>query len=131
MNLIGKVKGEMIDGIGRRHTVTSNSIAFKNWTIGRFQHRNLSNRIHLEELRSFCGDKHLEIRGQFQFDATVLCRDETLVNIFVSSGCVQDLHRNQCIKFSFMLNWQNTGLVIWGNGKVESRKETDQSHFLS
>jgi len=22
-------------------------------------------------------------------------------------------------------------MVIWGNGKVESRKETDQSHFLS
>ena len=62
-------------------------------------HTYLSKRIHFEELRRFVGNRYFEI-GKFQLDTTVLCCDESLVNIFVSFGCVQDLHMNieHCIQ---------------------------------
>jgi hypothetical protein len=51
----------------------------------------LSNRVHLEKLRSFVGNTHLKIWNQLNLDAGVFSGNQSLVSILVFLGSVKDL----------------------------------------
>jgi hypothetical protein len=57
----------------------------------------LSNRVHLEKLRSFVGDTHLKIWNLLNLDTDIFSGNQCLVSIFVSLVSVKGLQTEETI----------------------------------